>query len=163
MDVQFPKVLVVEDDAVIRRLLSRTLESAGYAVREANNGREALDLVREDCPHFVLTDWRMPEMDGIELCRRLRDMELPHYVFTVLVTARNRSQDMVDALAAGADDFVTKPIVAQELIARLLTGQRILSLEQRLTTLAEQRVGRMDVAVDHTATVRAVARRRSCG
>ena len=130
------KVLLVDDDPAILRILSRWLEKAEYDVRASSNGRKALAAVAANCPDVVLTDWEMPGLDGLELCRRLRAMELPHYVYILFVTVKSSSEEMVTGLEAGADDFLRKPIHQGELLARMAAAQRVVLLERRLSQLA---------------------------
>ncbi len=131
------KVLVVDDDRAMQLMLQRWVERAGYEVRVASDGYEAQAKVREDCPQLILTDWEMPGLDGVEFCKWLRKQDLPHYVYTILLTARSQSSDIVSGLQAGADDFLNKPVNKVELIARLKSGERVLALEDRLTLLAK--------------------------
>src|SRR5688572_3912129 len=130
------KVLLVDDDALMMRLLSTTLEAAGYDVTRARDGATALELIDADCPRFLVTDWEMPHMDGVELCRQLRRRKLPYYVYTLLVTARSEPEDTILGLEAGADDFLRKPVDKDELLARLMVGRRVLDMESRLIHLA---------------------------
>jgi len=136
MNTTFQDVLVVDDAPTMRTLLSHVLEGAGYKVRTAADGEEALEAVQRQCPYFVITDWQMSPMDGIEFCRRLPRQDLPHYVYVVLLTARNQGDDIVVGLNAGADDFIAKPVNKGELLARLKAGSRVLELEGRLSQLA---------------------------
>jgi diguanylate cyclase (GGDEF)-like protein len=129
-------VLVVDDDPGMVRLLTKWLEGAGFQVRAAENGRQAVQFIREELPHFLLTDWEMPYMNGPELCRWLREQTLPRYVYTVLVTMRTGQEDVVRGLAAGADNLLKKPVDRDELVMRLRSGTRVLELEQRLRNLA---------------------------
>lgn len=134
--MQHRKVLIADDDAEIRRLVAHWLETAGYEVRQAIDGREALEAAHRDCPHFIITDWDMPCLDGLELCRRIRQEGFPHYIYTVLLTGRTNVADMIVALETGADDLLTKPIAAPELLARLRAGARVIELENQLVRLA---------------------------
>ena len=138
MTSTFQDVLVVDDDRVIRTILTDMLESSGFRVRQATNGIEALQIMRQECPYLVITDWLMSPIDGIELCRLLREEKLPHYVYVVLLTARTQANDIVTGLNSGADDFLTKPVHEGELFARLQTGLRILELEHQLNELAQR-------------------------
>lgn len=131
-------VLVVDDDPAIVRLVAQLLSSAGYSVREAQNGREALEAIQESCPDLVISDWDMPEVDGLELCRQIRQDDLPYYVYVLLLTAKSHSEDMVAGLEAGADDFVSKPIRSGELLARIAAAQRMLVLERRLRASSKE-------------------------
>ncbi len=130
------KVLIADDDPDIRRLVSYWLQSAGYEVQQAENGDQALAALQGDCPHFLVCDWDMPGLDGIELCRRIREERFPHYIYTVLLTAHNKVADMILALETGADDLLTKPIASAELLARLRAGARVIELENQLVRLA---------------------------
>ncbi|MEN6451347.1 MAG: diguanylate cyclase [Thermoguttaceae bacterium] len=130
------KVLVVDDDPAMVRLLSRWLIKAGYTVRTATDGQEALDAIELECPDFLVTDWEMPRMDGLELCRRVRETVLPHYVYIVFLTVRTGAAEMITGLENGADDFLTKPVAEAELLARMRASSRVLELERRLSLLA---------------------------
>jgi diguanylate cyclase (GGDEF)-like protein len=132
------RVLVVDDDPAMLRLLRRWLESEGFEVQEAHDGRQAVETIQAHCPHILLTDWEMPHFDGLDLCRWVRSRtSLPHYVYTVFLTVRGSSDDMVQGLEAGADDFLKKPVDKNELLARLRAGARVLELERRLSLLAK--------------------------
>ena len=130
------RVLLVDDDPAMLRLLCRWLEKAGYPVRTAADGQEALDAIESDCPDFLITDWEMPRVNGLELCRQLRGMSLPHYVYTVFLTAKTGATQMIAGLEGGADDFLTKPVAEGELLARLQSGSRVLELERELSLMA---------------------------
>ncbi|MFT5526415.1 MAG: DNA-binding response OmpR family regulator, partial [Pirellulaceae bacterium] len=137
MAIDAPKLLIVDDDPVMTRLLSKWLEKAGYDVRCVYNGRDAISAIEDECPHVLITDWEMPVMDGLELCSWLREQQLPHYVYTLFVTARCCTEDMLKGLHAGADDFLKKPIDKCELLARIQSGRRVIDLERRLSQLAK--------------------------
>lgn len=130
------KVLLVDDDPAMLRLIGRWLEKAGYPVATAVDGQAALEAIEADCPDFLLTDWEMPRVNGLELCRQIRDMMLPHYIYTVFLTVRTAAADMIVGLENGADDFLTKPVTEGELLARLKSSSRVLELERRLSLLA---------------------------
>ena len=125
-------ILIAEDNPVSRRLLEKSLKKAGHHVVSAQNGREALDLFKQSFFPMVLTDWMMPEMDGIELVRAIRNHESSGYVFIVFLTSKDAKDDIITGLEAGADDYLTKPFHNSELMARLKTGKRILDLERSL-------------------------------
>jgi len=129
-------VLIVDDDPAIARILSAHLTAGGYEVISAQNGQEALEAVHAHHPSYLITDWEMPEMDGVELCRRVRQLDLPGYLYIVFLTSRSGQDDLMGAMAAGADDFLNKPLRKEELLARLGAGARILRLESRLSELA---------------------------
>ena len=133
----FP-ILIAEDDAVTRMLLEKTLIKAGHEVVSVENGQKAFDLFQERFFPIVLTDWMMPEKDGLELCRAIRQKENPGYVFIVLLTAKDSQDDIITGLEAGADEYLTKPFNRVELIARLNTGRRILEQEGALRQANEE-------------------------
>jgi len=127
------KILVADDDSISRTLMQRTLQRFGYEVVLAENGRMAADiLARPDGPRLALVDWMMPELDGPGLCREVRRLHRRGYIYVVLLTSKQGSEDIVAGLDAGADDYITKPCHPAELRARLHTGCRILSLEEEL-------------------------------
>jgi two-component system cell cycle response regulator len=127
-------ILVAEDHPATRGLLEKLLKKAGYQVTTARSGREALERFQSSFFPIVLIDWIMPEMDGLELCGSLRNLQNEGYVYIVFLTSRDSKDDVVKALDTGADDYVTKPFNQNELLARIRTGQRILELERSLKT-----------------------------
>jgi len=112
-------ILVVDDDPFIARLLEIELRAAGYEVRVANDGARALELAREDCPELVLADVMMPNMDGFELTRQLRQDSRTSAVSVIMLTARGLSADKLEGFAVGADDYIVKPFDTPELLARI--------------------------------------------
>jgi two-component system, NtrC family, sensor kinase len=126
------RVLIAEDDAVLRRLLQNYLEKNGHEIVAARNGAEAWERFREGEFHFVITDWMMPECTGVELIRRIRASDRPGYVYVILLTSRSEKEDLLEGMDAGADDFVAKPFDQDELRVRIRAGERILTLEQKL-------------------------------
>jgi diguanylate cyclase (GGDEF)-like protein len=133
------KILIADDDALSRRLLEKTLVRAGYEVMPVADGRQAVEsLSRPDAPRLALLDWMMPEVDGPGVCREIRKRLDQRYVYMVLLTSRESKEDVVAGLESGADDYLIKPFVADELKARLRTGQRILHLEDSLVEAREQ-------------------------
>jgi putative two-component system response regulator len=129
------RILVVEDDGISAEMLENALAAFGHQVTLAGNGREALELIRTGLYRLVISDWEMPEMTGIELCRQIRHRRFSGYVYTILLTARQGTQNIVEGLDAGADDFITKPFQPEELRLRIRTGERILALESREVTI----------------------------
>lgn len=130
------KILLVDDDPSMVRLLSKWLESGGYHVRTAGDGVQALAAIEEECPDILITDWEMPRMDGLELCRKIRQLDLPHYIYTIFLTVRSTPSEMIEGLEIGADDFLGKPVYQGELLARLRAGMRVVELERRLSLMA---------------------------
>ncbi|MGY5957130.1 SpoIIE family protein phosphatase [Kosakonia sp. BK9b] len=125
-------VLIVDDSLVYRRLLVNLLSQWGYRVSEAENGEDALAIMTHTPVSMVISDWEMPVMDGLALCRAIRDIEYGHYVYLILLTARESADDITAGFDAGVDDFLSKPVNQSELRARLHAGARILALEASL-------------------------------
>lgn len=139
------RILIVDDNDVAIEVLRGVLQQAGYEVQCAGNGREAMEILRGGACRLVISDWDMPEMDGLELCRAIRSGDLPGYIYAILLTSHDTTEEKVTGLAAGADDFIAKPFKPAELLARVRTGERVLSLETRdvaifaMAKLAESR------------------------
>jgi diguanylate cyclase (GGDEF)-like protein len=127
-----PTILLAEDDPVTRLLMTRFLKKAGYEVDAVTNGSEALDKMTKRYYPMLVTDWEMPHMDGVALCKAVRNMQLDGYVYALLLTARDSKEHIIAGLEAGADDYLIKPVHEPELIARLNAGRRILNLEHSL-------------------------------
>jgi putative two-component system response regulator len=129
------KVLIADDEPIARHLAAHTLQQAGYEVITANDGKTALEMLPNSGARIVVSDWNMPRLCGPDFCRRVR-AEIPGaYIYLILLTSRNCSDDIVLGLAAGADDYVAKPFNPQELIMRVNAGRRIVSLETRDLTI----------------------------
>ncbi|MEW6219726.1 MAG: diguanylate cyclase [Thermodesulfobacteriota bacterium] len=131
-------VLIAEDNPVSRKLLEKSLTRAGYAVTATEDGRQALEQLNRRFFPIVITDWMMPEMNGMELCQAIRAADFPGYVYIMLLTALDTKDDIIAGLKAGADDYLTKPFNQAELMARLNTGRRILELERSLRKANEE-------------------------
>ena len=127
-----PAILLAEDDPVTRMLMTRFLKKAGYEVDAVADGAEALDRMTKRYYPILVTDWEMPGMDGVALCKAVRNMQLDGYVYALLLTARDAKEHIIAGLEAGADDYLVKPVHEPELIARLNAGRRILALEHSL-------------------------------
>lgn len=125
------RVLVVDDDPVTLEMVAENLAHYGYDVTTASDGREAYELVRTGRFRLVVSDWQMPHMTGLQLCREIRKRNWYGYVYFLLLTSNTGTENCVLGLEAGADDFLTKPFQPEELRQRLRTGERILSLESR--------------------------------
>jgi diguanylate cyclase (GGDEF)-like protein len=137
-----PRLLLVEDSNLSAAITRDVLVSAGYRVTRVANGAEALEAVDSmDCD-LVITDRLMPEMDGIELCTRLRRRPAGSGLYVLMLTGLDRKQDIVDGLAAGADDYLTKPFDAAELLARVRAGLRVVTLQRELAA-ANQALSRL--------------------
>src|SRR5580704_9314677 len=124
-------VLVVDDDSFTRQILANTLRHSGFEVTMAKNGAEAFERFMIDRHQLIVSDWEMPGMNGLDLCRAVRRAENRRYVYFILLTSFDRPQDAVMGLEAGADDYIRKPFDPGELIMRVNAGQRIINLETR--------------------------------
>jgi DNA-binding response OmpR family regulator len=143
------KILVAEDDSVTRRLLAMTLERFGWDVTTAEDGNVAWRILETEtganAPQLLVLDWMMPGLEGIEICRRLRADPRFERVYVILHTSRIGKQDLSDALAAGANDYIAKPFDPVELEARARAGERMLKLQSSLA----DRVAELEHALDH--------------
>jgi len=127
------QIVIAEDDPVSRRLLEVLLTRSGYQVSVAANGTEALELLEQvDAPRLAVLDWMMPGLEGLQVCRKIRERKDRPYTYILLLSARAQKEDLLLGLESGADDYLTKPFDALELRARLHVGQRILQLQDRL-------------------------------
>jgi diguanylate cyclase (GGDEF)-like protein len=127
------KILIAEDDPISRRLLEVFLTRWGYQVSVAASGIEALELLEKaDAPRLAVLDWMMPGLEGVQVCRKIRERKDRPYIYILLLSARTQKEDLLLGLESGADDYLTKPFDAQELRARLHVGQRILQLQDGL-------------------------------
>ena len=151
-----PLILIVEDEPPLVEVIRYNLENKGYRTAVASDGEEALLLVAEETPDLVVLDWMLPNLSGIEVCRRLRQRAESRGLPIIMLTARTEEKDRVQGLDAGADDFVAKPFSPRELIARIravLRRSRPALTEERLgyaglvMDLATHRVSRDDRAV----------------
>jgi putative two-component system response regulator len=139
------RILIVDDNKIALLTLQNALVHSGYEVVTAADGQQALALLRESSCRLVISDLEMPRMDGIELCRAIRSEDLLGYVYVILLTGHNLPEEKVAGLRSGADDFICKPFDPPELLARVQTAERILSLETRdvaifaMARLAESR------------------------
>jgi diguanylate cyclase (GGDEF)-like protein len=133
------KILVADDEAISRRMMTRLLEGSGYEVVTADNGSEAAEkLAAPGGPRLALIDWIMPGIDGLGVCRNVRNRQKDSYAYIILLTSKQSRDDIVAGLDAGADDYLTKPCNPEELRARLRTGSRILALEDKLVEAREE-------------------------
>ena len=139
------KILTVDDDEIALELLNMTLEQSGHQPCGVTSAVEATELLQDGEFRIVITDWEMPEISGLDLCKRIRELDLPHYVYAIVLTSHDEPEEIVQGLAAGADDFVTKPFNPAEMEARIRIGARVLALETRdvaifaMAKLAESR------------------------
>jgi sigma-B regulation protein RsbU (phosphoserine phosphatase) len=127
------KILLVDDDPIARSIHSMMLKVQGHEVLEAADGELAWRMVRESEISFVVSDWVMPNLAGVDLCRRIRSAEFERYVYVILCTSKGAKSDLIEGMDAGADDFLVKPISPEELRVKVRAGERVLSLQQGLT------------------------------
>ncbi|MDP3981148.1 MAG: diguanylate cyclase [Chlamydiota bacterium] len=130
-------ILMVEDDPDLYFIFGKILRDEGYSVVHAENGGKALELLEKNFYPIIISDWMMPVMDGLELCQKIRHMDLPGYVFFILLTVKNTKSEVVDGLESGADVYLTKPVIEAELLAHIRSGIRILNLEGSLKSATE--------------------------
>ena len=139
------RILIADDDEIAQELLAHTLRKSGYEVETVSDGEAAAERIAAGAARLVITDWEMPGLTGVEVCRRVRERQDDGYVYVILLTGRNSRDEVVKGLSAGADDFIAKPFHPEELVCRVRAGERVLSLETRevaifaLAKLAESR------------------------
>ncbi|MEP3331019.1 fused response regulator/phosphatase [Sedimentitalea sp.] len=127
------QVLLVDDSRLQRRIIASSLKKWGFDVIEAESGDAAIELCRNFRPDLVLSDWMMPGMSGLEFCRAFRDLSGADYAYFILLTSKSEKNEVAQGLDAGADDFLTKPVNADELRARISAGERILEMQRELS------------------------------
>jgi len=127
------KILVAEDDMVSRKVLTSFLEKWGFEVIAVDDGNKAIEVLgKDDAPAFAILDWMMPEKDGTDVCRWVRQQEKGNFVYIILLTAKTEKADIIGGLSSGADDYVTKPFDKAELHQRIKAGERVINLELAL-------------------------------
>jgi two-component system cell cycle response regulator len=127
------RILIAEDNRFFRRLLEVSLKQWGHDVVQCEDGKQAWDILNgESPPRLAVLDWEMPKKHGVEICRDLRELKERPYVYVILLTAKNRQDDLVEGLESGADDYITKPFDPVELKVRLRAGTRIVQLQDDL-------------------------------
>jgi two-component system cell cycle response regulator len=131
------KILVAEDDRDSRELLCWLLKKLGYEVVATEDGKKAWEAFRRGRFRLVISDVLMPELDGLELCRRIRRHKQSKYTYVIIITALIGKKDYLEGMEAGADDFVTKPFDPDELKARLRVAERILSFQEQAAAAEE--------------------------
>lgn len=144
------RILVVDDDNYIRSFLQKRLSVLGYEISLAENGEVGLTAAEQHRPHLIISDWMMPIMDGTEFCRRIKVHPELKYVYFIMLTARDTSEDKIEGMEQGADDFMTKPFNDRELVARINVGLRITALQQELAKFQhEKAVTELAITVGH--------------
>lgn len=147
------RVFIADDDLVSRRTLEATLKKKGFEVEIACDGREAWEgLSKEDAPKLAILDWMMPHMDGVDLCRKLREIETSEPIYVILLTAKSEKSDIIEGLEAGANDYLVKPFDPGELRARIGVGSRVVELQRAVA----QRVRELEEASNHIETLQGI-------
>jgi signal transduction histidine kinase len=131
------KILIAEDDFVSRLLVEKAVTKIGHEVIVAENGKQAWEAFLAHEPDMVISDWMMPKMDGLELCKRIRNAGKKTYSYIILLTAKDKTTDLVEVFDAGADDYIIKPFKPEELSSRIKSGERIAILESQHHELQE--------------------------
>ena len=126
------RILVADDDRDTRELLTKFLNLWDHEVVTAVDGDEAIGILRKEPISLVISDWMMPNVDGVELCRNIRSAALDRYIYVILLTAKNAKHELVTGMAAGADDFIVKPFNKGELEVRIRAGARMVDLQASL-------------------------------
>lgn len=145
MSPETNRILIAEDHHVSRHLLERNLQNWGFEVISARDGAAAAEILEgPGAPSIAILDWMMPEMDGVEVCRRVRQHPERPYIYLLLLTAKSQKDEIAAGLDAGADDYVVKPFDPDELRARLAVGQRVVQLERTL----DKRIRDLQTALD---------------
>jgi sigma-B regulation protein RsbU (phosphoserine phosphatase) len=140
----FMDILIAEEDPISRRMLEVSLQSWGHRVLVTTDGQSAYEaLCRENAPRLAIFDWMMPQLDGLTICRRLRDNPVKRSLYLILLTARFDKKDIVAGLESGVDDYITKPFDREELQARVNVGVRLVGLQQRFS----ERVAELEEAL----------------
>jgi two-component system, NtrC family, sensor kinase len=132
------EILIVDDDPITRKVLSNMIVTIGHKALLAENGKEAWEILKQNKNRIIITDWMMPELDGPELCKKIREAEWLYYIYIILLTSKDQRSDAIKGLGAGADDYVTKPVDYEELVARIRAGQRIIQLEENYRAMHAQ-------------------------
>ena len=129
------RILVADDDPVSRKLLEKLLQNRGDDPALCEDGAEAWHLYEGGDFRVIISDWMMPSLDGLDLCRRIRDAKKPNYCYFILLTAKTSRADFLEAMDAGVDDYLTKPLDNDEIKVRLRVAERILALQSDLQML----------------------------
>lgn len=127
-----PQILIVDDDKFVRKIMAKSLEEAGCRLEIATHGGEAVQILEDFTPDIIISDWMMPEMDGIELCQWVRRNNRLKDSYFILLTAKDRVEDKTHGLDTGADDYITKPFQGAELVARVRSGLRLRKVQKEL-------------------------------
>lgn len=147
------RILIAEDDVTSRTLLARVLQNVGHEVMETARGTEAWEKLREpDAPRLAILDWMMPEMDGLEVIRRVRARQIDRPPYLIMLTAKGEKEDIITGLEAGANDYLAKPFNAGELRARVEVGRRMIEMQDALADKVEE----LREAIEQIRTLRGI-------
>lgn len=147
------EILIAEDDVTTQTLLQAIISKWGYKVITAADGVEAWDILKEETfPSIAVLDWMMPGMAGIEVCRRVKELERTNPAYLILLTGRDSKADISSGLEAGASDYITKPFDANELRARLRVAERMVGLQERLN----RKISELRDALSHVKTLQGI-------
>lgn len=148
------KILIAEDDYTTRLMLQVIFEKWKYTVTTAEDGNQAWNILKrtDQQPQIAVIDWGMPKMDGLELCQKTRELERENPIYIIMLTGRNTTDDIVDGLDAGADDYITKPFNENELRARIRVAERIVRIQDSLTST----VAELSQALEHVDTLQGI-------
>ncbi|MEP6538704.1 MAG: SpoIIE family protein phosphatase [Bryobacteraceae bacterium] len=149
------KILLVDDDPSARSIPALLLRKWGYDVVEASDGQEALEILARQPIGLVISDWVMPNVSGIDLCRKIRARELDRYIYMILCTSKGEKADLIEGMEAGADDFLVKPVNKEEMRVRVRAGERVLNLERGLADRNRELKGineQLKTAFEHIET-----------
>ncbi len=124
------EIIIAEDNIISRKLLQKILEMQGHKTLVAEDGLQAWELFQKNEVKMVITDWMMPQIDGLELCKKIRSAGKEDYTYVIVLTAKDQKDDLVEVFNSGADDYIPKPFDHEELKVRIKTGERVIQLEE---------------------------------
>ena len=133
------KILIAEDEYTTRLMVQVSLENWGYTVNSVADGKEAWNAFQKvETPDIAILDWEMPEVDGVELCKRIKNLQRPNPVYVIILTGRDDQKDILQGFDAGADDYMTKPFNDDELRARVRVAERLVTIQSSLSQSVEE-------------------------
>ena len=133
------KILIADDEETVLQLLDSLLTKWGFETVLCGNGKDAWEIIQqEDAPDILLLDWIMPDMNGVELCRKVRELKKEPSPYIMILTAKDKKEDIIEGIESGADNYITKPFFPHELKVRIQAGQRMVELQQELLRTRDQ-------------------------
>jgi len=140
------RILIAEDEYTTRLMVQASLENWGYSVNSVADGKEAWEIFKKpEAPDVAILDWEMPEVDGVELCKRIKNLQRANPVYVILLTGRDSQKDIVQGFDAGADDYMTKPFNDDELRARVRVAERLVTIQSSLSQSVEELKSALDM------------------